>query len=565
VNAPLPDYYSRINHDLLRRIPVDARGVLEIGCGAGALGAAYKRINPDCFYAGVELMAEPARYDTSRLDHVQVLNVDEQPLTLPGNQPLDCLIYGDVLEHLREPWTVLKKHLEHLSDDGMLLACIPNVQHWSVFANLLQGHWPLADEGIFDRTHLRWFTRQSVVDLVQSAGLHLVDITPRIFGREKAEAFFEKMKPALEAMGINPLQFAQGAAPLQYIVRASRKPIKPLSIDALMLRPVGGVNDVRITMPLAAMATHSGVSVRAQVKQLSLQNLHPDTPRVILWQRPILTYKGELATMRNLIQKGYLLVVEFDDHPMRWPAIEENKYLNYTGVHAVQTSTQPLAQLFRQFNPEVEIFSNTVSELPETRNFVNKDRLNLFFGALNREEDWGPLMPSLNQFLAQYADKLNFEIVHDRAFFDALETPNKRFTETCEYPAFRQLMGGCDIAFLPLADNLFNQMKSDLKFVEAGAHGLAALASPTVYAQSIQDNKTGRLFSNADEMIAILTEWVQSPDKAQKIGENAHAWVRQNRLIKHQVARREAWLRDLWQRREELTAKLYERVPEMRP
>ena len=98
MNAPLPDYYSRINHDLLRRIPVDARGVLEIGCGAGALGAAYKRINPDCFYAGVELMPEPAQYAKTRLDHVQVLNVDEQPLTLPAGQPLDCLMASELRE-----------------------------------------------------------------------------------------------------------------------------------------------------------------------------------------------------------------------------------------------------------------------------------------------------------------------------------------------------------------------------------------------------------------------------------------------------------------------------------
>lgn len=565
MNAPLPDYYSRINNDLLNRIPLDAKGVLEIGCGAGALGAAYKRRNPDCFYAGVELMADPAAYAQSRLDHVQVLNVDKDPLILPHDQDFNCLIYGDVLEHLRDPWATLKNHLDHLTDDGMLLACIPNVQHWSVLMNLMRGQWPLMDEGIFDRTHIRWFTRQSVLDMVRDAGLNLVDITPRIFGREKIEDFINRMKPALDAFGIDHRQFAAGTAPLQYIVRATKKPVRRMQLDALMLRPVGGVNDVRITMPFDAMRSKPGINTTAQVKKLSLSRQTDDVPQIIIWQRPILTYQGELQTMRNLIRQGYLLIVEFDDHPMRWPQIEENKYLNYRGVHAVQTSTEPLAEMFRAFNPDVAIFPNCVAELPDQRNFSQPDRLTLFFGALNREEDWAALMPALNEVLARYPDKLAFEIVHDQGFFDALNTLHKRFTPTCEYPAFRNLMGGCDIAFLPLNDNLFNRMKSDLKFVEAGAHGLAALASPTVYASSIQDGVTGRMFNNPQEMVSILSEWIETPETARKIGQNARHWVRNHRLIGGQIAAREAWYRDLWVRRQELTARLYERVPEMRP
>ena len=65
-------------------------------------------------------------------------------------------------------------------------------------------------------------------------------------------------------------------------------------------------------------------------------------------------------------------------------------------------------------------------------------------------------------------------------------------------------------------------------------------------------------------MVTILEEWIKNPAQVRTLGDNAHDWVRHNRLIKHQVAPREAWFRDLWQRRAELTAKLYERVPELR-
>lgn len=565
MHAPLPAYYNRVNVDLLSRIPVNASSVLEIGCGAGALGRAYKRINPDCYYAGAELMPEPARYASASLDHVQVLDVDTEALEVPFGLAFDCIIYGDVLEHLRDPWAVLRKHAELLSEDGVVLACVPNVQHWSVLDNLLRGNWPQAEEGIFDRTHLRWFTRQGVIDLVKSAGLHPVDIAPRVFRRTEAEAFVVKLKPALEAMGIDPEGFVNGAAPLQYVVRATRRRAAPLAIEALMLEPVGGVNDVRITMPLAAMATCPGVRVHAQVRKLALREHAAGTPKVIVWQRPILTYRGDVATLRRLIQRGYLIVVDFDDHPMRWPGIEANRYLTYAGVHAVQTSTDPLASVFREFNPEVEVFPNTVAELPELCNFAQGGRLSVFFGALNREEDWAPLMPALNEVLRGNPEKLGFEVVHDRAFFDALQTSNKRFTGTCPYSAFRELMGRCEIAFLPLADTLFNRMKSDLKFVEAGAHGLAALASPTVYAGALRDAESGRLFSDGAQMRGILEDWIARPEEAGALGANAREWVRRNRLVKHQVAARETWLRSLWDRREDLTASLYERVPELRP
>ena len=107
----------------------------------------------------------------------------------------------------------------------------------------------------------------------------------------------------------------------------------------------------------------------------------------------------------------------------------------------------------------------------------------MFFGALNREQDWSPFMPTINAVAAMAGERLKFQVVHDQSFFDALETPHKTFTPTCDYETYLRILGGSDISFMPLADTPFNRAKSDLKFIEAAACRVAALASSVVYSQ----------------------------------------------------------------------------------
>ena len=90
-------------------------------------------------------------------------------------------------------------------------------------------------------------------------------------------------------------------------------------------------------------------------------------------------------------------MTEFDDHPDYFGMLNEKDQFAFRGVHAVQTSTPALAAVLRTLNPEVMVFPNTIRVLPEVRNFLDPQALTLFFGALNRERDWAPLMPVLNE------------------------------------------------------------------------------------------------------------------------------------------------------------------------
>jgi SAM-dependent methyltransferase/glycosyltransferase involved in cell wall biosynthesis len=569
--APKQSYYEGANPDLLYRIPVNACVVLEVGCGAGGLGAAYKAINPNVTYIGLEYMEEPAALARHRLDHVLTVDVEQNPtpqLPIPSSASVDCLVYGDVLEHLRDPLAVLQQQLQWLKPDGVVLACIPNVQHWSVLAQLLAGRWPQEDQGLFDRTHLRWFTQASVVELITAAGLTLHDITPRIFAPQQAQAFVQQLAPALPGLGIDPQALLTGVSPLQYVVRAGRHPAAPLLLSGLLMQPQVGMNDVRMIQPLRSVASCPGVAVELSHEGIKLLPADSAIPRILIFQRQSLSYEHALPMLRKALAAGYVLVSEFDDDPEHFPAIPANRYLNFTAMHAVQVSTAPLAEVIRSHNPEVEMFENAVEYLPPLANRPwpqqgDGQPLRLFFGALNRQADWEPWMAALNAALAADPGGWLVEVVHDQAFFDALQTPHKCFTPTCAYATYREVMGRCHVAFLPLADTRFNRMKSDLKLVEAASHGLAVLASPVVYGPPLAERGLGQVWCGAEQLQTTLQRWRADPVQAEALGAAGRAWVQAERLQRSQSGRREAWYRQLWQRRAELTTRLLERVPEL--
>jgi glycosyltransferase involved in cell wall biosynthesis len=232
-------------------------------------------------------------------------------------------------------------------------------------------------------------------------------------------------------------------------------------------------------------------------------------------------------------------------------------------VHAIQTTTEPLAAVLRRENPEVMVFPNGVSRLEEVRNYADPARMTVFFGGLNRGKDWPPLVPALNAVAAMAGERLRFHIVNDRGLFEALATPHKRFTPLCDYETYRNLLAGSEISFMPLADGPFNRCKSDLKYLEAAACGVTALASTVVYGDTIQDGRTGVLFRDGRELQQRLLRLIANPDAAKAIGQAGRSFVAGNRMLAYQVDSRIAWYRSLWARRKELHEALLARVPEL--
>ncbi|KAA5610229.1 methyltransferase domain-containing protein [Rhodovastum atsumiense] len=558
---PYPDVP---NPDLLDRIPLDARAVLDVGCATGALGAEYKRRNPACRFLGIELDVDAARLAATRLDQVAIGDVEADPFPF-GTGPFDCIIYGDVLEHLRDPWSVLTRQAEALSPDGVVLICMPNAEHWSFVERLLRGTWDYEETGLFDRTHLRWFTRAATRRAVLGAGLLPVEVAPRIFDAAASEEFVRDAAPALVALGIDVTAYRERAQPLQHVWRAARRVPAPLHVCSTMLEHVGGVSHVRVTQPLQALTSIPGVTTEVLAPGAPTpKGDDADSARIFIFHRPVLAGETGLATLRSLIAEGWLVLCEFDDHPDFLPAMQHESILSFRGVHAVQTSTDPLAAVLRSHNPEVAVFPNAIARLPAVRNYTDPNRLTLFFAGINREEEWPQFLPGLNAAAALAGERLQFRILADRGLFDALQTPHKTFTPLCNYDTYLDLLSQSELSFMPLRDNAFNRCKSDLKFIEAAAHRVTAIATPTVYADSIEDGRTGLLVQDAADLQKCLLHLLATPSQGRTLADSARAMVARRRMLAAQASRRHAWYRSLWERREELTAALLDRVPELR-
>jgi SAM-dependent methyltransferase len=160
--------YERARPEILEHVPTTARRVLDLGCATGATGAALKA-RQDVEVVGLELEPDYVREARTHLDRVFNADAEQPPPELESG--FDVLIAADILEHLKDPWTALRAYAQLLEPGATVIVSLPNVAHWSTYAHLARGSWPRRPEGIFDATHLRWFTLKDARGLLTQAGL----------------------------------------------------------------------------------------------------------------------------------------------------------------------------------------------------------------------------------------------------------------------------------------------------------------------------------------------------------------------------------------------------------
>jgi 2-polyprenyl-3-methyl-5-hydroxy-6-metoxy-1,4-benzoquinol methylase len=155
-------YFGHKRLEMLEFVPLSARRVLDVGCGSGAfVRALSESLNAE--FWGVELSPDAARARFPGFHRYLVGSITDKLSELPDRY-FDCIVFNDVLEHLMEPFSVLEVLKRKLTPAGVIVASVPNVRYIKNLVHLLvEKDWKYQDEGILDRTHLRFFTRKSLL------------------------------------------------------------------------------------------------------------------------------------------------------------------------------------------------------------------------------------------------------------------------------------------------------------------------------------------------------------------------------------------------------------------
>jgi len=146
----------------------EGKKVLDVGCGAGYLDAELKKRG--CYVVGIEINEDALKTARKHCDHVITQNVEYLEEVPYPDCFFDVIVYGDVLEHLVSPELVMRRLKRYLASNGYIVASIPNVGYWRIRIKLLTGKFEYEGGGIMDRTHLRFFTINSAISLVEKTG-----------------------------------------------------------------------------------------------------------------------------------------------------------------------------------------------------------------------------------------------------------------------------------------------------------------------------------------------------------------------------------------------------------
>lgn len=209
---PTSEYFHGHRPDVANLVPQKCARILDVGCGYGGLGQILQARGVTEVF-GVELNPDAASHLVGVYNDHWIGDVEQ--VSLPANmEPFDCIVFADVLEHLRDPWDTLAQYLQWLKPGGYVVASIPNVRNIALLYNLIvRGRWRYEDSGLLDRTHLRFFTRKEIIELFSTVGLEV----------ELVEENRERLSLKRRILTAPLMALIPDLGVCQYLIRACRK------------------------------------------------------------------------------------------------------------------------------------------------------------------------------------------------------------------------------------------------------------------------------------------------------------------------------------------------------
>lgn len=169
-----PDQENNSHAAMLRLVGFNKR-VLEAGCASGHVSEFLHA--QGCSVVGIELDKEVVQPALQWLERVVVGNMDDDALWEQlDDETFDAILFGDILEHLRDPLHSLRSSMQHLRASGTVVISVPNIAHADVKIALIKGAFPYRETGLLDRTHIHFFTKESLLELLKQAGLIVTEV-----------------------------------------------------------------------------------------------------------------------------------------------------------------------------------------------------------------------------------------------------------------------------------------------------------------------------------------------------------------------------------------------------
>ncbi|MCC6685431.1 MAG: glycosyltransferase [Fimbriimonadaceae bacterium] len=273
------DYYDGVNQAILDVVPKTARCILEVGCANGELGAQLIQ-SRRCEFWGIELDESAATVAKKKLTHVIKGDVEALDYSLLPRDYFDCLIFGDTLEHLVDPESVLVRLKPHLKIGAHLIASVPNIGHWTVVLELLNGEFEYGDSGLLDRTHRRFFTPASLRKALWRCGFTVKGEGRTMLGSSECDAIVR----AASDLGVESEVAARELSTYQVLAFAEMQPDLDRQPEKreLLLRSRVPLSDGAISRVSVVIVTFQSESTIEECLLSVLRDLSPSDEVIVV-------------------------------------------------------------------------------------------------------------------------------------------------------------------------------------------------------------------------------------------------------------------------------------------